>query len=211
MDICGQASIGFCHVLFTVFGRWFHRGMGKTPMKHSHHRPSGTTSIFHPAFAVVVIVVAVFQSGCVQLARVDVSQSQLFASEMGKCFVVKEPLIARGVKQDLRAKQPDFVTIMSPPGASGPEFFEAQPVPPGTRFRIVGVTTRRSQLFPSTQYLITFDNLRLSDAEGIPVRISDVSGHRLYDRAKPHGPIPKLSAEFFQESLRREEEPAQPR
>jgi len=137
------------------------------------------------------------QAACVQLAEMDASRLPRYQAMIGRQFTLKEDLLVKGVKRDLRSKQPDYAMLVGVPGIGGPEFLELGIKPAGSRFTIVGVIVHKSQLFPATAYVVRF-------ADGVPVapgiidvRISDQNGFKFH--AKPLSPeeAPQLSERYF--------------
>ena len=138
------------------------------------------------------------QTACVQLAEIDVTASPRYRSMLGREFTLKEDLKVKGVKRDLRSKQPDYAMLVGTPGIGGPEFFELGIKPAGSRFTIVGVIYRKSRLFPATAYLVRFAD-GITVAPGITdIRISDENGFKFHDKPPSPEEAPSLSARYFE-------------
>lgn len=138
----------------------------------------------------------VFLTACVQLAEVDSTDSPVYASMIGREFELKENLVACGIKLPPEFDEVDHVLIMPPPGIySRYRILDLGAVPAGSRFKIVGVVTHLSELFPITEYVISFGEHRFGEDK--PVRITSASGAQLY--LKPVSPheAPRLSERYF--------------
>jgi hypothetical protein len=145
----------------------------------------------------VLLFSAVLLTACVQLAEIDVTTSPRYRSMIGREFILKEDLKVKGVKRELRSKQPDYAMLEGSPGINGPEFFELGSKRAGSRFTIVGVIVHKSQLFPATAYVVRFAD-GVAVAPGITdIRISDQNGFRFHDRPPSPDEAPPLSARYF--------------
>lgn len=151
------------------------------------------------AFRPLVLAVSLFFAGCVQLAEVDSTHSPVYASMVGRAFELKTDFFAHGIKlPDQRTPEPQYILIMPPPRIRGHLVIDLDRIPAGSRFRIVGVVTHRSKLFPSTEYSIAFDDPRAFQANGRPIRINATthSWHLYVKPASPDAP-PQLNPEYF--------------
>lgn len=146
----------------------------------------------------LLLVLALFPSACVQLAEIDSSQAPEYRSMIGQRFELKEEFLLKGVKRDLRSKTPDYFLVVPRPGVGGPEFFDLGVVPRGSEFEIVGVVTHESKLFPMTAYVVRFANGTTGEANAAGVRLNAASGFHLY--LKPASPqeAPPLNPRYFQ-------------
>lgn len=136
-------------------------------------------------------------AGCVQLARVDATADAKYRSLVGREFELREDFLACGVKQDSARPAIHEVAIMPPPGLGGRFIVALGRIPAGSRFRIVGVTNHRSELFPKTEYVVLFLDHRIPGAEGKPVRIYNVALWPLYEKPAEAGAAPTLSERYF--------------
>lgn len=136
-------------------------------------------------------------TACVQLADVDATRSPRFATMLGQEFELKEPLLVRGVKHDARATTPDYALVMPSPGIGGRFIVDLGTLPRGTRFRIVGVTTHRASLFPSTRYVISLLDRSLPGAAGREILLSDAASWHLYLEPTSADAAPRLNERFF--------------
>lgn len=136
-------------------------------------------------------------TGCVQLAEVDSTHAPRFASMLGREYELREELLVRGVKRDARSAAPDYVLVMPPPGIGGRFIVDLGTLPRGTRFRIVGVTTHRSRLFPSTRYVISLRDQAIADPADRDILITDTSSWDLYLAPSSPAEAPQLNPRFF--------------
>ena len=146
----------------------------------------------------VLLSLLLGQTACVQLAEVDSTPAPVYASMIGREFELREEFVARGVKLPPGFDEVNYILIMPPPGiASRYRIVDLGAIPAGRRFRIVGVVTHRSELFPATQYVVSFLNHPLAGSEGRQIRIQDAAAWRLY--VKPASPVeaPQLNEEYF--------------
>lgn len=116
---------------------------------------------------------------------------------IGQEFELKEELLVRGVKWNSRSTGPDYLLVMPPPGIGGRFTMDFGKLPAGSRFRIVGVVTRQSKLFPSTRYVIALMDHQIGQAENKEIRITDTSKERLYVEPDDPDQPPQLSERFF--------------
>lgn len=152
-----------------------------------------------PVYPLLVLASAVLlQTGCVQLAEVDSTRSPAFAPMIGREFELKEEFGAFGIKLPPKFDHVDYVLIMPPPGIfSRYRILDLGKIAAGSRFKIVGVVTRRSELFPSTEYVVSFADRDFGLADGTPIRINATSTWRLYTKpTSPESP-PQLNERFF--------------
>ncbi len=149
-----------------------------------------------PLWLLLAAGCTVFLTACVQLAEVDSTDSPVYASMIGREFELKENLVARGIKLPPKFAAVDYILIMPLPGIySRYRILDLGAVPAGSRFRIIGVVTHRSKLFPITEYVISFSGHRFGEDK--PVRITSAAGAQLYLKpASPHE-APQLSERYF--------------
>jgi len=145
----------------------------------------------------LLLLVAAAQSACVQLAEKNASQAPRYQTMIGRQFNLKEDLKVKGVKRDLRSKQPDYAMLIGTPGINGPEFFELGSKPAGSRFTIVGVVTHKSRLFTATAYVVRFAD-GVAVAPGISdIRISDQNGFGFHIKSQSSEDAPQLNERYF--------------
>jgi hypothetical protein len=85
---------------------------------------------------------------------------------------------------------------MPPPGIySRYRIADLGAVPAGSRFKIVGAVTHRSELFPLTEYVISFGELRFGEDK--PVRITSAAGAQLYLKPVSPDDAPQLNERYF--------------
>jgi hypothetical protein len=118
---------------------------------------------------------------------------------IGRAFELREDFDAYGIKlPDQRTPDPAYIVIMPPPRIGGHLVLDLGRVPAGSRFRIVGVVTRRSKLFPSTEYTVFFDDARSFQANGKPVRIQATTpSWKLYVQPASPGEPPQMNEQYF--------------
>lgn len=138
------------------------------------------------------------QTACVQLAEVDSTSAPIYASMIGREYELKENFVARGVKLPPKFDQVNYILIMPPPGiASRYRIVDLGDMPAGSRFRIVGVVTHRSELFPATQYVVSSLNHPVAGSEGRQIRIQDAAAWQLYVKAAAPDEAPQLNEKYF--------------
>lgn len=138
------------------------------------------------------------QTACVQLAEVDSTSAPIYTSMIGREFELKENFVAQGVKLPPKFDEVNYLKIMPPPGlASKYRIVDLGDLPPGSRIRIVGVVTHRSELFPATQYVISLLNHPLAGSEGRQIRIQDAAAWQLYVKPASPDEVPQLSEKYF--------------
>lgn len=146
---------------------------------------------------------ALTQFGCVMLKTVDSTRAPIFAATIGQRFELKEPLLVHGIKSDEdRGRDFSYVLLTAPPGIGGRFVVKLDEVSAGSRFTIVGVTTHRSTLFPSTRYVVRFDDEALIASAGKPIRLSDLGTIKLYTKPTSPDVAPRLSERFFRPLLK---------
>ena len=117
---------------------------------------------------------------------------------IGRTFELREEFLVYGIKRpDQKSPEPDFILIMPPPTIGGHLILDLGRMPAGSRFQIVGVVTRRSKLFPSTEYVISFANRSISQTEGKQVRINATSTWHLYVKPASAEEPPQLNELYF--------------
>ena len=146
----------------------------------------------------VSTVLTTLQSRCVQLGEVDSTHSPAFATMIGREFELKEEFLVRGVKLPPKFDQVNYALIMPPPGIySKYRIVDLGHFDAGSRFKIVGVVTRHSELFPSTEYVIAFADRSFDEVEGQQVRITAASSWKLYVKPDARDAAPQLSERYF--------------
>lgn len=125
-------------------------------------------------FALILLLTA-FQTGCVQLATVDSTRDPLYAPMIGRTYELTQKFLVRGIQLiDQKSPDPAYILIMPPPGIGGHLVTDLGLLAAGSRFKIVGVVTHRSELFPSTRYEIALEYPEQILSRGAPIRIRDV-------------------------------------
>lgn len=148
--------------------------------------------------ASVLVSLLLGQTACVQLAEVDSTSAPIYASMIGREFELRENFVASGVKLPPKFDEVDYILIMPPPGiASKYRIVDLGDLPAGSRIRIVGVVTRRSELFHSTRYVISLLNHPLAGSEGRQIRIQDAAAWQLYVNPASPDAAPQLSENYF--------------
>jgi len=146
----------------------------------------------------LLVACTALQVGCVQLAEVDSTHSPIYRGMLGREFELKEEFVVRGVKLPPKFNEVDHILIMPPPGIySTYRILDFGHMPAGRRFRIVGVVTHSFKLVPFTQYVISFVDHRISQAEGRQVRIQDAAAWQLYVKPASPDEAPQLSERYF--------------
>jgi hypothetical protein len=146
----------------------------------------------------LILLLAIFQTGCVQLATVDSTRDPLYAPMIGRTYELTQKLVVRGIQLiDQKSPDPAYILIMPPPGIGGHLVVDLGLLAAGSRFRIVGVITHRSKLFPSTQYVISLEHPQLIQSGGAPVRIRDIPAWKLYDQPAAPDQPPGLNESYF--------------
>ena len=150
-------------------------------------------------FTIGAVVFCFIHCGCVQLKEIDSTRSPLFGRMLGNEFELLEEFIAIGVKGEYPSAELTSVLIMPRPGLAITRFLvELGRVPAGSRFKIVGVVTRTSKLFPSIEYAISFKDHSSPRSGNLLVRIPD---GKVYFPAyvKPISPseAPTLNERYF--------------
>lgn len=143
-------------------------------------------------------ILALFLTGCVQLAVVDSTDAPRFQAMIGREYALMQPFLIRGVKRNSKDTEPDYILIMPPPGIGGRFITDLGRAPVGSRFKIIGVVTHRSKLFPSTRYVIAFSDRGIVRAAGRKVMINDASGFKSYEKPVSPNGAPTLSRQYFQ-------------
>ena len=106
----------------------------------------------HSLRLALILLLTAFQTGCVQLATVDSTRDPLYAPMIGRTYELTQKFVVRGIQLiDQKSPDPAYILIMPPPGIGGHLVTDLGLLAAGSRFRIVGVVTRRSELFPSTR------------------------------------------------------------
>ena len=151
------------------------------------------------AFTIGALILCFFHCGCFRLSEVDSTHSPFFARMLGNEFELLEEFIAIGVKGEYPSAEITSVLIMPRPGQAITRFLvELGRVPAGSRFKIVGVVTRTSKLFPSIEYAISFKEHSIPRSGNLLVRIPD---GKVYFPAyvKPISPseAPTLNERYF--------------
>lgn len=134
---------------------------------------------------------------CVQLALIDASADPKYREVIGREYMLREDFLACGSKHDYPSPGFDHVLIMPPPGLGGRYIVPLGRIPAGSRFRIVGVVDRRSELFKNPEYVVAFQDFRIPGAEGKPVRLYHVALWPLYEKPAGDGTAPMLSERYF--------------
>ena len=146
----------------------------------------------------LILLLAIFQTGCVQLATVDSTRDPLYAPMIGRTYELAQPFVVRGIKlPDQTSPNPAYILIMPPPGIGGHLVTDLGLLAAGSRFRIVGVITHRSELFPSTRYEIALEYPELIQSRGAPIRINDVAAWKTYEKPTAPDRPPELSETYF--------------
>jgi hypothetical protein len=172
-----------------IFRPWTHALHSMIAKSNSPH---GTLQLF------ALALVALTQFGCVMLETVDSTRAPIYAVMLGQRFELKQLFLAHGIKSDEdRGRDFSYVVIGPPPGIGGRFVVKLGPVAAGSRFTIVGVTTHRSKLFPSTEYVVRFDDEALIASAGKPIRISDGRYWNLYAEPASPGEAPQLNEHYF--------------
>jgi hypothetical protein len=136
-------------------------------------------------------------SGCVHLAEVDSTADPKYRAMIGREYALRQEFRACGAKWDHQSAEPDHILIMPPPGIGGRYIVDLGRVPAETRFRIVGVVTRRSKLFPSTEYVVALLDHRLPRSAGKAVRIYNVAAWPLHEKPRSFAEAPRLNEFYF--------------
>lgn len=146
----------------------------------------------------LAFLLATFATGCVQLATVDSTRDPLYAPMIGRTYELTQPFVVRGVRPiDQESSAPASILIMPPPGIGGHLVTDLGLLAAGARFKIVGVITHRSKLFPSTQYVVALNYPELIRSGGAPIRINNVAAWKLYDPPTAPDQPPGLSKTYF--------------
>jgi len=142
---------------------------------------------------------ALTQSGCVVLETMDSTRAPIYAAMIGQRFELRRAFLVHGIKSDEdRGRDFSYVLLTPPPGIGGRFVVKLDEVPSGSRFTIIGVTTRRSTLFPSTRYGVRFDDEALIASAEKPVRLSAEHGNmKLYTEPASPGEAPGLNKLYF--------------
>jgi hypothetical protein len=146
----------------------------------------------------LILLLTVFQTGCVQLAIVDSTRDPLYAPMIGRTYELTQKFVVRGI-QLIGQKSPDpaYILVMPPPGIGGHLVTDLGLLAAGSRFQIVGVVTHRSELFPSTEYVIALESPELIRSGGAPIRINNVYAWKLYEKPAAPDQPPGLSETYF--------------
>lgn len=154
-----------------------------------------------PSFRLaLILLLTTFQIGCVQLATVDSTRDPLYASMIGRTYELTQSFVVRGIKlPDQKPPDPAYILIMPPPGIGGHLVTDLGLLAAGSRFRIVGVVTHRSELFPSTEYVIALEYPELIRSGSTPIRINNVYAWKLYEKPTAPDRPPELSETYFRQ------------
>ena len=146
----------------------------------------------------LILLLTVFQTGCVQLETVNSTRDPLYAPMIGRTYELTKKFVVRGIQLiDQKSPGPAYILVMPPPGIGGHLVTDLGLLAAGTRFKIVGVVTHRSKLFPSTQYAIALDYPDLIRSDGTPIRVNDVAAWKLYEEPTAPDRPPELSETYF--------------
>lgn len=117
---------------------------------------------------------------------------------IGREFELKAEFLLLGMKDAPKFEELGHILIVPPPGIhSSYRILYLGHRPAGSRFRIVGVVTHKSKLFPLVQYVISFTDDRTGETKGKEVRIPDASGWGLYVKPAFPDEAPQLSEQYF--------------
>lgn len=135
-------------------------------------------------------------TGCVQLATIDATAEAKYRDVIGREYALRKDFLACGSKPDYPDPGFDHIFIMPRPGIGGRYIVKLGTIPAGTRFRIVGVIHRRSDLFKKPEYAVALQDFQLPQAEGKPIRLYNVAAWPLYEKPADANTAPQLSERY---------------
>ena len=121
--------------------------------------PAMAVRWIRPVVAVIGVALAVWALDYL-IARpiplVDVSAQPQYSTILGKRFRTQRDLLAIGytVDRDYK-KQIDYVTLVLPPGFSGPEVVARGELPKGSVLEVIGVLKGDTSLMTRISYLVS--------------------------------------------------------
>lgn len=87
--------------------------------------------------------------------NIDVSRQNRYASVLGKRFITLRDLVAIGYTVDRNyKKQNDYITLIHPPGFSGPEVVAKGQLPKGSVLEVTAVLKADSWLVNRIEYVV---------------------------------------------------------
>jgi len=119
------------------------------------------------------------------IPNVDVSAAPEYADVIGKRFRTQQDLVAIGYTMDRNyKKQVDYVTLVPPPGFSGPEVVTKERLQQGAVLEVVGVLKADSLLISRIEYVVRRSDGTTASGAPITVKVDQDSKHNFgLDRA----------------------------
>jgi hypothetical protein len=119
------------------------------------------------------------------IPNVDVSAAPEYANVIGKRFRTQQDLVAIGVTMDRNyKKQVDYITLVLPPGFSGPEVVTKERLQQGAVLEVMGVLKADSLLISRIDYVVRRRDVATASSAPITVRVVQDSKHNFgLDRA----------------------------
>jgi hypothetical protein len=110
------------------------------------------------------------------IPNVDVTGAPEYATVIGKRFRTQQELAAIGFTVDRNyKKQVDYVTLVQPPGFSGPEVVTKERLQQGVVLEVVGVLKADSLLISRIQYVVRRTDIARTSGAPITVKVNEDS------------------------------------